>query len=716
MLLELQALSRALHQVEHLRPAKHELIQLNAIRATAFTCQLPLEEFLAKISKFEAQLGVFNARYNRYKGFGRRLQWRMMYKEDAKQLRSILGSHVATITLLLMTQAVGSITAAEDDRQRLACGLENKILAHRRLLERVNEQVESSIEQQLETKLELRDHSTFLEDLRSKADQTQTQLRGQEARIREVQITLTHTREQNISILSAATDILTLATSGVMNLRLIAGQLRKMLKLCATFTTEMQIAMAKLMQLFFSLHTTLRRIEALLPLKINLPIVQFTDALGDTIALPYQLCQKWATFRQLLGVIFNNKQGKSRVEMDQFLIMNARGGRLLTKASWQHAVKQDDHLSMSIILDNLPAKDGHCPFPSCQAFIAKVEVKNGGRTCPECRRWAVLTSRKQTPSQSLIDVTPFNRSRQPEPETESGEGDSNIDSNSDLEGERLTGAEEEKEDIEVYRQIHVQIMEEKRWIIPISNMDSPLGRNPCPPLHPTEVLYSLQASDGQIIRPEIFARIDKGFFIAENDWTCYRRNYFSVNCSFSFHPAIPNSNIHLFFPLGSSPPVIGFTLSIAAVVDGRGGKSIELIQHTPQRDKGPLVKPARIDVAPRPPPAAGMYGGDTGLGGSRSFYDPRLSKSANAPATEATFERIQFKNATANGGKRRVAKHYYNLLIELFADIGAQHTGERWFKIASRMSVPMVVRGRPPGHYRDERRGSTGSEILPELL
>jgi meiosis-specific transcription factor NDT80 len=109
-----------------------------------------------------------------------------------------------------------------------------------------------------------------------------------------------------------------------------------------------------------------------------------------------------------------------------------------------------------------------------------------------------------------------------------------------------------------------------------------------------------------------------------------------------------------------------------------------------------------------------MYGGDSGLGGSRSFYDWPLSP--NAPATEATFERIQFKNATANNGRRRATQQYNHLLIELFADIGAQYTGERWIKIASRMSVPMVVRGRPPGHYHNELRGSTGSEIVPELL
>jgi meiosis-specific transcription factor NDT80 len=240
-------------------------------------------------------------------------------------------------------------------------------------------------------------------------------------------------------------------------------------------------------------------------------------------------------------------------------------------------------------------------------------------------------------------------------------------------------------------------------------MDGSIGNGASPPLHPTEVLHQLQTSDGQSIRPEIFGRIDKGFFMADSDWTCYRRNYFSLNCSYTLHPAIPTGNIHLVHHGGSSPQIMGFALSIAAVVDGREGKPTELIQHTPKRDKGPQVKPARITVAPRPPPVAGMYGGDSSLGVSRSLYDPGFGQNPNAPATEATFERIQFKNATANNGKRRAAQQYYHLLVELFADIGPQHAGERWVKIATRMSVPMVVRGRSPGHYQSERRGSNAS-------
>ncbi|PBP20363.1 NDT80/PhoG like DNA-binding family protein [Diplocarpon rosae] len=239
-------------------------------------------------------------------------------------------------------------------------------------------------------------------------------------------------------------------------------------------------------------------------------------------------------------------------------------------------------------------------------------------------------------------------------------------------------------------------------------MDSSLAGQASPPLFPTDVSYTLQTSDGQVVKPEIFGKIDKGFFMADNDWTCYRRNYFSLNCSYTLTPSIPSGALYLVQHNGPGPQVHGFSMSIAAVVDGRDGKSIELVQHTPKRDKGPQEKPARVTLAPRPPASHGMYGNES-LGSRAGLYEATgFSPNPNQPAVEATFERIQFKNATANNGKRRAAQQYYHLLVELFADVGSQHP-DRYVKIASRMSAPMVVRGRSPGHYQGERRGSNSS-------
>lgn len=221
-----------------------------------------------------------------------------------------------------------------------------------------------------------------------------------------------------------------------------------------------------------------------------------------------------------------------------------------------------------------------------------------------------------------------------------------------------------------------------------------------PPLHPTEIIHQLELTDGTILRPEIDAKIDKGFFMADSDWTCYRRNYFSLQAAFSLHPLSPHpyNNIIVVQHGGVSSSVRGFAISIAAVVDGPDGKAIELVQHTPKRDKGPQEKPGRIVVVPRI--NTSTYGSD-----SASRYDTSFGQNPTQPNDSAQFERIQFKNATANNGKRRAAQQYYHLLVELFADLGPQYP-DRYIKIASRISAPMVVRGRSPGHYQSERRGS----------
>jgi meiosis-specific transcription factor NDT80 len=80
-----------------------------------------------------------------------------------------------------------------------------------------------------------------------------------------------------------------------------------------------------------------------------------------------------------------------------------------------------------------------------------------------------------------------------------------------------------------------------------------------------------------------------------------------------------------------------------------------------------------------------------------------ISNVSQPTATSHTFERIQFKNATANNGKRRAQQQYYHLKAELWADIRLDHTRiPVWVKVAHRVSNPVVVRGRSPSHYKNE--------------
>lgn len=228
----------------------------------------------------------------------------------------------------------------------------------------------------------------------------------------------------------------------------------------------------------------------------------------------------------------------------------------------------------------------------------------------------------------------------------------------------------------------------------------------------------LSLVDGTQIKFDINGSIDKGFFLADNEWTCYRRNYFSCICSFSLTPHLTNQPMQ--FTTGSTQHpgqaynVHGFAMCISAAVAESDTHTIDLVQHTPKRDKGPIAKPEKVRLSAKPAQQQqygqlGLYAQpDSALPSSRPYDQGFVQGQAQLP-TEHTFERIQFKQATANNGKRRAAQQFYHLLLELYADVGEQSSGQGWVKMGFRKSAKMIVRGRSPGHYQSERRGSNGS-------
>lgn len=251
------------------------------------------------------------------------------------------------------------------------------------------------------------------------------------------------------------------------------------------------------------------------------------------------------------------------------------------------------------------------------------------------------------------------------------------------------------------------------------------GQTHIPPLlnviqHGQLVYLNSHAPATPINKIDIQGTIDKGFFLSDGEWTCYRRNYFSCICAFSLDP--PNLH-HLpiqYTPNGSGSTydVYDFAMTISAVVAESDSHAIELVQHTPKRDKGPISRPDRVKLSPKQPTPTPHHLGSIyanphrlGSGGVTGSIYGEYSQPQGSHPTEHTFERIQFKQATANNGKRRAAQQYYHLVIELHANVGEIGRGspDQWMKIAQRKSAKMIVRGRSPGHYQSERRGSASS-------
>jgi len=65
--------------------------------------------------------------------------------------------------------------------------------------------------------------------------------------------------------------------------------------------------------------------------------------------------------------------------MGQYFVTNARLGRRLNPAFWSNAIEPGDELSMTMVLNDVEAQDGFCPFKSCGASTKHVEMRRGGK-------------------------------------------------------------------------------------------------------------------------------------------------------------------------------------------------------------------------------------------------------------------------------------------------------------------------------------------------
>ncbi|KAG0263157.1 hypothetical protein DFQ27_001901 [Actinomortierella ambigua] len=133
--------------------------------------------------------------------------------------------------------------------------------------------------------------------------------------------------------------------------------------------------------------------------------------------------------------------------------------------------------------------------------------------------------------------------------------------------------------------------------------------------------------------------------------------------------------------------IVQFSICISARV-AQMEKKIDLVQHTPKRDRGPQIIPE---------PRSLRGGGNLNV------------MALNTPQNIVTFERVQFKTATANNGKRRAAQQYYVLQVDLYATT----EDGRLYRVASTQSASLVVRGRSPGHYADNHERFSQHASVP---
>jgi hypothetical protein len=221
-----------------------------------------------------------------------------------------------------------------------------------------------------------------------------------------------------------------------------------------------------------------------------------------------------------------------------------------------------------------------------------------------------------------------------------------------------------------------------------------------PPFGNTIVHQLVVTSSGKLVRPTINALIPKGFFQVDKKWTCYRRNYFQLTCSFELKPKELRGPFYIRQQGEHLEPINEFSVLISAKTATANHQESEkrgLVQHTPKRDKATEHSLKRQPIRPlEDVPLSSTEAGES------AFDTP----------TAQTFERVQFQKATANNGKRRAAQQYFQVVVELIAESGAPGAKRELVLLATCESSPIVVRGRSPGHYKPYQPSQPPTSVI----
>ena len=186
----------------------------------------------------------------------------------------------------------------------------------------------------------------------------------------------------------------------------------------------------------------------------------------------------------------------------------------------------------------------------------------------------------------------------------------------------------------------------------------------------------------------------------------YRRNYFSIQASFTFRPPLGSSSDETLYLYGEShrrERIQAIFMCMRGVVETEEGPEIKIVVFNAKRkplyegDNPPPIDPQRMKPL---------------TDGSTKFYTKSTGDRhdhINVPMNH-TFPRNQFRAATQNNGARRTEQQFYRILLELKAEI-LVNGSPRLSTIASKLSDSLVVRGRCPLSFKEKDDASGPDRI-----
>ena len=100
LLRELESLSKALVHLDQLSSHDGSSITLDSIKYASLSCRHPLEQFLAKIRKYEQSLSL-RGKANVFQSTTDKLRWTFSSSDEVKKLQNYLSVHIGMINILL---------------------------------------------------------------------------------------------------------------------------------------------------------------------------------------------------------------------------------------------------------------------------------------------------------------------------------------------------------------------------------------------------------------------------------------------------------------------------------------------------------------------------------------------------------------------------------------------------------------------------------------
>ena len=140
LLRELKLLEAALRHLNKLGVVTPSSLTIDSIECAALSCHKPLDDFLTKIQKYDAALGV-RSQTTSVQRAKRKLQWTFTMQDDIKRLQTYLHTHVATINVLLLQHGLERLDLAEKTTDAFNQRVEHRLSAAQKFLTTISSNV-----------------------------------------------------------------------------------------------------------------------------------------------------------------------------------------------------------------------------------------------------------------------------------------------------------------------------------------------------------------------------------------------------------------------------------------------------------------------------------------------------------------------------------------------------------------------------------------------